>query len=628
MNKNILIQILKYLDCFGTKFNFYIERNRKLYTPLGGILTLFSFIVGIIIFILINLDDLLRNIPNSTTSTAKENYKNIKFRDEKIWIPWRIADFQSKTINHSEILYPIIYYYKGIKNKADKLMNLSYNIINYKLCNETSMMNSSLKYIIDVELDQLYCIDMEELDMGGSWDADFINYITFDIYNCKNGINYDENNPNCTSYDKIIEEANKYDYLEFELYFPVVHYQPINKTIPIIVKYDSFFYHLSLYSIKIDRIYLQQYILNDDKGWISKKEYYSSFWGCQSIVGDSYGKGNKKDIMNEGSTSRLYSFNIYLLPDVIYYHRNYKKIFLIIAEGLTIINIVCNIFKLVAKIIKISSGNKKLTELLFENLKEKKYFLRLKTNNIIITKKHNSDKNINKHLNINEIKDVNDFSIIKLIHEESNKKLIIDNNKNPRENHKGIKINKKEKNKVNKINNNYLHKDSFNQKKTGLKNNNINQIEENEDRSGFPFNNLNKNKDNNNQNNKNTKNNELKIKSKYIKKSLFPYKYYLCSIFIHNIDNYKTSSFFFTKKFIAVYNFICQLFDISSYLILQREFQIMKNTLMEDEYKDILEKGKKINVNDRFFNNNMEECLVSKKFSIFGKVKQSKGKNH
>ena len=213
MNKNILIQILKYLDCFGTKFNFYIERNRKLYTPLGGILTLFSFIVGIIIFILINLDDLLRNIPNSTTSTAKENYKNIKFRDEKIWIPWRIADFQSKTINHSEILYPIIYYYKGIKNKADKLMNLSYNIINYKLCNETSMMNSSLKYIIDVELDQLYCIDMEELDMGGSWDADFINYITFDIYNCKNGINYEENNPNCTSYDKIIEEANKYDYL-------------------------------------------------------------------------------------------------------------------------------------------------------------------------------------------------------------------------------------------------------------------------------------------------------------------------------------------------------------------------------------------------------------------------------
>ena len=113
---------------------------------------------------------------------------------------------------------------------------------------------------------------------------------------------------------------------------------------------------------------------------------------------------------------------------------------------------------------------------------------------------------------------------------------------------------------------------------------------------------------------------ELKDKSKYIRKSLFPYKYYLCSIFIHNFDESK-QSFFFTQKFIAVYNFICQVFDISSYLILQREFQIMKNTLMVEEYKDILEKGHKINVNDKSFNIAMKECLDSRKFSILGKVK-------
>ena len=46
--------------------------------------------------------------------------------------------------------------------------------------------------------------------------------------------------------------------------------------------------------------------------------------------------------------------------------------FLIIADRLPIVNVVCIIFSIIAKIFKISSGTKKLTELLFENLKEKK----------------------------------------------------------------------------------------------------------------------------------------------------------------------------------------------------------------------------------------------------------------
>ena len=111
-------------------------------------------------------------------------------------------------------------------------------------------------------------------------------------------------------------------------------------------------------------------------------------------------------------------------------------------------------------------------------------------------------------------------------------------------------------------------------------------------------------------------------KKYYVQKKLFPYKYYLCSIFIKNLG-VKKKSCFFTRKFIAVYNFICQLFDISSYLILQKEFQIMKNTIIMGKYKDILESNQKINVNDHTFNIDMKECLDSNKFSILGRVKES-----
>ena len=79
--------------------------------------------------------------------------------------------------------------------------------------------------------------------------------------------------------------------------------------------------------------------------------------------------------MNEGSTSRFYSFNIYIKSDIVFYNRSYKKrIYLIFSEGLPIVNIVFIIFRFIAKVFKISSENKKITELLFENLKEQKTF--------------------------------------------------------------------------------------------------------------------------------------------------------------------------------------------------------------------------------------------------------------
>jgi hypothetical protein len=312
MNYSLFSRIFKYIDCFGIKFNFYIDRKRKLYTPLGGILTLFSLIFGIFLFLLMNKDELRHKVPLSSTSVIQEDIRNIKFIQEKIWIPWRIRDYEGNIVDFKEILYPIIYYYKGVKNKTDDKFNLEYTILNYRLCNETLMNNNTDLFIIDTPLDQLYCIDMDDLNIGGNWNYDFINYVEFDLYICKNGEDYDENNINCTSYPYS---------LEFDIYYPLVHYQPMNKTNPIFIKYNSYFYLMSKYSNKIDRIYLQKHVLINDDGWVSKNEHISSFWGCETFNGDSYATGTNRDLMSEGSTSRLYSFNIYLNFEAVIYHR-------------------------------------------------------------------------------------------------------------------------------------------------------------------------------------------------------------------------------------------------------------------------------------------------------------------
>ena len=111
----MVYELLKYIDCFGTKFNFYTEKNRKFYTPLGGIFSLLAFFFSVIVFIFLNVEDFLHTAPISSTSVMTGKYSNITFGNEQIWIPWRIRDYNNKKINHTDLFYPIIYYYKGVK---------------------------------------------------------------------------------------------------------------------------------------------------------------------------------------------------------------------------------------------------------------------------------------------------------------------------------------------------------------------------------------------------------------------------------------------------------------------------------------------------------------------------------
>ena len=519
MNNDIKYEILKYLDIFGTTFTFYIERHRKYYTTLGGVLSVLSILIGLIVFIFINKDDFLHKNPISTTSTSEEEHKNIKFGNEKVWIPWRIRDFGGKTINHTDFLYPIIYYYQGLRN-ATNFMNVKYRHIDYKLCNETLMKNNSENFIIDMDLNKLFCIDMDDLDVGGSWDADFLNLVTLDLYNCKDGIDYDENNTNCTTYDKIEEIAGKNNNFQFEIYYPIANYQPMNKKNPIYIKYINYFYHLSRFSNKIDRLYLQKHVLNDDQGFIITKKKSYSYWGIFSLNGDSYSIGNKRDLINEGSTSRFYSFNIYIKNEIVFYNRSYKKLFLIIANGLPIVNIIIIIFECFIKSIKISSGNRKLTELLFENLKERKTFFKLK---------NRESKNKIDDLNINNStpkgndksyhdKNLSDSSIFKLKN-QNNINLVAQNFDKFFIDKLKVKYKFQSDNKLILLN-----------KDNNKDNTKINTIFVDNDTSlNLPFSDLISKNGNGNKDLKNMNRQLLKtiFRTHYIKKSLFPFKYYL-----------------------------------------------------------------------------------------------------
>ena len=590
----MMYEVIKYCDIFGTKFSFYTDEKPRFYTFLGGISSILVVIICIIVFIFYSLDDFQRNTPTVTNSLilSQGNIK-IKLGQEKIWIPWRIADYDNKYINHENLIYPIFTYYSGVRNDTNSNFNYKTKKLNYKLCNETSMKNKPDFYKINVPLNLLYCTDMDDLEIGGSWNSLFINYIQMDFYLCENGIDYNETNKKCTTQQDIIKRIGYNNSLQIEYYYPNIQFQPTNISHPIIIGYNQEYYFISKFTSKIDRLYLRKHLLKDDLGWIKKNSITSSYCGFNELNGDSYTITNERDLMSEGSTSRIYSLNIYLQPGIVYYERKYKKIIQIIIEGLPIMFVVLRIFKKIVKTIKYSEENKKLFELLFENIKEKKNKFEQFRRNIIMEKQNKIEeakiKTDNQLENPSFNPNPNNPNTINSSYKDGSKVAL-----SPKIDY-SIKIFNENKTESRNQNNIKRKKLIENNQKLNLLNNSLSK-EMKEDAS------INKI--------------EHIFNNNYQISKLFPYRYYFFSIFIKNFDIAKLMSCF-SKKFVKVYKFLGRMFDISSFLSAQREFQILKNIILE--VKDIyrIENPKKINVNEEKFIRNMNECLNNRSFNIF-----------
>ena len=172
----IINRILKICDLYGTRFHWYIGYKPKHYSNFGGIFSILSLIIWILLLSTLSLDDFKRTHPIiSESSIPPRGYQNIKFGEKKLQIPWRIVDYDEKPLNPKGILYPKIYYFNYRYNNITGKMDANYTLLNYTLCSETSMKNLGKEFLLDIDLETLYCIDMEHLNMGGSFNAEFMN---------------------------------------------------------------------------------------------------------------------------------------------------------------------------------------------------------------------------------------------------------------------------------------------------------------------------------------------------------------------------------------------------------------------------------------------------------------------
>ena len=480
------------------------------------------------------MDDFKRTHPIISESTIPPSgYKNIKFGEKKLYIPWRIVDYDENPLDIKGILYPKIFYFSSRYNSLTEKMETNYTLINYTLCNETSMKNLGEEFLLDINLENLYCIDMEQLDMGGSFNADFINYIRLDLYLCENGIKYDEKNNKCTPYDQFDELHGKDNAWFFEVLYPKVQFQPTVPGIPVLILYQTYYYIFSKYSNKLDRIYLQEHVIEDEKGWIFNIVHNISYWGTYSIGGENYYRG-ENDILKYGSNSRLYSLKIYLNLGITYYTRKYKKLYEILSEIFLLVKAISYIFTYICEEMNDIYSSKKINELIIN--KEFKY----RNFNNLIKPKHDSTNRAKTHTFI--INKVDRSSVISDNRLEKNSVL----NK------------RKSKKKAGGID------DSAN---LDLNNNNI------------LSNSIISHRIHNNNNNK-RKSFVSSQKQEYIK---FPLIYYIQANFLMRLKYNKSMSKCLPTNFKNSFLIFRHMIDISSYITLFKQFEIIKKILMNHD---------------------------------------------
>ena len=364
------MDFLQYIDFFSINFSFYTNNQPHNQSIFGGIMTLLYVILCVLLFVILSFDDLAKLNPITTKSEIPySERKLIDMNNEKIYIPFRMVNYENEFVDHRKILYIIPYLIEGRVNK-EMGMDLKYTLLDYKFCNETSMVNRPDSYKIDVPLNQLFCIEKDNLLFGGNWNHDFLNYIEINLYLCEEGVAFNSSDARCSKIHNYLKTINSS--LLFDFHFPTVQFQPTNLKNPIQIIYKNYYYRLSSYSYKIEKLYIREHILSDDTSIFKSNYKNSSCWGMSTLYSDDYFLPSEIDpICDNSNTSRIYALNIYMDDGLVYYTRTFKKLYLILSEFFPIFKLLLYFIKKFTQHIKMSFIKRELIELIFESKKLK-----------------------------------------------------------------------------------------------------------------------------------------------------------------------------------------------------------------------------------------------------------------
>ena len=393
------------LDIIGTKFHFYIGKTQEKKTSIGGILSILIFIFSILFIQIFGHNFFTRKNPTVTTSILNDlKYEFFDIQAEKIFFAFRIEDYDGNFINASDYLYFKIYYYKTEQNEnGEYRKKISDEYLSYHICNESDYKDIDLSK----NFGTLFCPELGGKKFGGYWDSPNLYYFEIQVYFCKNGEKISKNS-NCTSLDNLRNFLNQDNPKFFAFYYPLIEFNPLSYHSPIQKRYKNYYYCLSHRLQRNDDVFLKKTIMNDDKGWIFNNYKNFSDWGVDSFK-STYSYYSENDLMNDGSSSKIYEINLYTSMEKNLYTRYYLKVQNVIAICGSLINFIFFLFETISHIIGESM-------LKLEIIKSNFYMEDVKKNNMTTFKRINTYE-----FHSTKMGDIGEINKIENIHKNINK---------------------------------------------------------------------------------------------------------------------------------------------------------------------------------------------------------------
>ena len=375
------------LDFLGTKPCFTVNGHKNYKTYLGSLLSLITTFIVSYSFLYFSFQIITHKNPKLITSIYNDEIPpkiNIKKKNFAF-------GFGLQTLDYDNYIDESIYTVEIIKSivtlNEDGTNNETNVVINKKKCNQKEF-NIIPDYFKGIPLKNLYCIDTDEITLGGEHKANEWIYYTIKFLMCKNST---ENNNSCYSIDVINKYLNG-GYLG--IFMSDINVMPTNFSHPIHLYGKNLFTTFSIKHYVDCWLYIKRIFIKTDIGLFFNHFKEDIFYGFDSLENYIDYRHNDNFLnlrLRENAKREVYQ-------------RSYLKIQEATAHTGGIVQVCLIISHILIYFIKITLYKNYINQFFnFELLfKDYKYFEKI--SNVL---SYNNKCNLSKHSNLNNFKLIN-----------------------------------------------------------------------------------------------------------------------------------------------------------------------------------------------------------------------------
>ena len=292
-------KFMKWIDIYGTIYNFTIHEKSKHDTVIGGISTIITGALIILCFISLGKDLFLRINPKYFYQKySAKNYPIINLSNDELFFAVRMEDVNGSFVNHSDYFNITLNSYQGSGPITLPVKN----------CSELKNTKKRFEGFNNKVLEGLICFDLTNVSIGGYWDINLTYYLNIKLTPKSNY------NDSFMILDKYLDGLyfrflSSYYYTDLEDFINPLKidvkdlYILVDKTIGKVINYQ-----------------LMQGIIKTDYAILLSNPTNYSLLGFEQCWADSYVIGNyPKNI-------QYLSFEIYLTKHIEIFQLTYMKI--------------------------------------------------------------------------------------------------------------------------------------------------------------------------------------------------------------------------------------------------------------------------------------------------------------